>query len=135
MNKNKMLLLLAISMIIGGCKDNSKNKIYKNPEMHVAARANSNKGLLNDTLFVVGVLHQPSAAYNGARKYLKFVNKQGTVYDVEINLMQDANTVMSSDRDAIISYIERGDTIVVENGVIVKNITMDNMINRYVNGR
>ena len=125
MNKNKMLLLLAIGMIMGGCgkKDNGKikNNVEPNP--------------VTDTLFVVGVLHQPSASYNHARKYLKCVNKQGNVCDVEVDIMPNAHTVMGHDRDPIISYIERGDTIVVENGVIVKNITMDNMINRYVNGR
>lgn len=125
MNKNKMLLLLAIGMIMGGCgkKDNGKFK------------TNAEQQHVMDTLLVVGVLHQPSASYNHARKYLKCVNKQGNVCDVEMDIMPNAHTVRGHDRDPIISYIERGDTIVVENGVIVKNITMDNMINRYVNGR
>jgi len=125
MNKNKMLLLLAIGMIMGGCGRKDDNKIKNNVEQNP----------VTDTLLVVGVLHQPSASYNHARKYLKCVNKQGAVYNVEVDIMPNAHTVGGHDRDPIISYIERGDTIVVENGVIVKNITMDNMINRYVNGR
>lgn len=125
MNKNKMLLLLAIGMIIGGCGKKDNDKIKTNAEQqHVM-----------DTLLVVGVLHQPSDAYNGARKYLKCVNKQGNIYNVEMDLMPNAHTIMDHERDAIISYIERGDTIVVRDGIIVKNITMDNMMNRYVNGR
>lgn len=125
MNKNKMLLLLAIGMMMGGCGKKDDNKIKNNVEPNP----------VTDTLLVVGVLHQPTAMHNCARKYLKCVNKQGTVYNVEMDLMPNAHSIMGHERDAIISYIERGDTIVVENGVIVKNITMDNMINRYVNGR
>lgn len=119
MNKNKMLLLLAIGMIIGGCKNENKNKHQTE----------------TDTLFVVGVLHQPAAIHNHARKYLKCVNKQGNIYDVEMEMMPNAHTIMDHERDPIISYIERGDTIVVRDGIIVKNVTMDNMVNRYVNGR
>ena len=125
MNKKNILSALAITMIMGGCGKKDNGKIKTNAEQqHVM-----------DTLLVVGVLHQPTAMHNYARKYLKCVNKQGTVYNVEMDLMPNAHTIMDHERDAIISYIERGDTIVVENGVIVKNITMDNMINRYVNGR
>ena len=123
MNKNKMLLLLAIGMIMVGCKNENKNKNQAELR-HVT-----------DTLFVVGVLHQPTAMHNYARKYLKCVNKQGNIYDVEMDLMPNAYTIVGHDRDAIVSYIERGDTIVVRDGVIVKNITMDNMVNRYVNSR
>ena len=120
-----MLLLLAIGMIMGGCgkKDNGKFK------------TNAEQQHVMDTLLVVGVLHQPTAMHNYARKYLKCVDKQGNIYDVEMDMMPNAHTIVDHERDPIISYIERGDTIVVRDGIIIKNITMDNMVNRYVNGR
>lgn len=129
MNKKKLLLTLAIGMMLGGCKNENKIK------PHAKSYPVSVSEYLTDTLFVAGVLHQPAASGNGARKYLKCVNKQGNIYDFNMNIMPDAYTIRDQGRDAIISYIERGDTIVVQDGVIVKNITMDNMINRYVNGR
>lgn len=122
MNKNKMLLLLAIGMIMGGCgkKQNSSN-----------SNVNTNQ---TDTLFVAGVLDQPASLRNGARKYLLCVDKKKTRHYL-CESIQPGHSVHIKERDSLVSYIERGDTIVVENGVIVKNITMDNMINRYVNGR
>lgn len=117
MKKQNLLWLLTVAMMMGGCGKRTHKNIneYKN---------------INDTLFVVGVLNQPAAYGETACKYLSCVNKTGVNYEIVNKL-----TPMGTDRDPIASYIERGDTIVVQNGKIVKNLTMENLKSRYINGR
>ncbi len=89
---------------------------------------------INDTLFVAGVCNQPAASGNGPAKYMSCVNKKGITYEIRAPLSHGV-TIKATDRDNIISYIERGDTIVMQQGKIVKNLTMENLKSRYVNGR
>ena len=60
MNKNKMLLLLAIGMIMGGCKNENKIKTQAYPYPVSVPE------YLTDTLFVAGIFDQPYAyTYKG----------------------------------------------------------------------
>lgn len=122
MNKNKMLLLLAIGMIMGGCKNENKIKTQAYPYPVSVPE------YLTDTLFVAGIFDQPYAYTYNRTKNLKCFNKRGIEYNLNIDISK-------KNIRSIVPYIERGDTIVVENGVIVKNITMNNMVNNYLNGR
>ena len=40
-----------------------------------------------------------------------------------------------TDRPDLVDYIERGDTLVLENGRIVKNLTMEHIKDSYIKGR
>lgn len=117
MKKQNLLWLLTVAMMMGGCGKKTHKDIdeFNN---------------INDTLFVVGVFDQPSAYGEPARKYLSCVNKTGVNYEI-VNYL----THIATDRDPIASYIERGDTILVQNGKIVKNITMENLKSKYINTR
>ena len=133
MNKKNMLLALAIAMIMGGC-NKKQNTEVNNSNADTNNRVNADTNNRVDTLFVAGVLNQPAAAGNAPRKYLLCVDKNGNKYYYKKRL-SDVLTIRALGRDTLVSYIERGDTIVVQNGKIVKNITMDRMIDGYVNGR
>ncbi len=120
-NKNNLLWLFMVAMMLGGCS-------CRNTDKH-----NDNNNV-NDTVFVVGVLDQPAAYGNKPKKYLYGVNKKNERYYMQFRL-NDGFTVKNKNRDALISFIERGDTIILEQGRIVRDLTMEHMINHYVNGR
>ena len=118
MNKKKMLLTLAVGMMLGGCDNQSKNE--KNG-------INEN---VTDTMLVIGVWNQPYTHGWNAEKDFVLVNKRGNRYKYRAYVYGKNGEL----RD-VSPYVERGDTLYIENGRIVKNLTMEYMAERYVNGR
>ena len=123
MNKKKLLLTLAISMMLGGCKessgdqsnDQSKNETFEN---------------LTDTMLVIGVWNQPNAWRLRAKKDFMLVDKRGNRYRYKVDVYNEEVFLQN-----VLPYVQRGDTLYIENGRIVKNLTMERMAERYVNGR
>ncbi len=118
MNKKKLLLTLAMGMMLGGCDNQSENE---------------KKGInenVTDTMLVIGVWNQPHTYSWKSEKDFMLVNKRGQRYKYEAALYDEDLEL----RD-VSPYVERGDTLYIENGRIVKNLTMERMAERYVNGR
>lgn len=114
MNKKKLLLTLAIGMLLGGCKNkqSSEKTVYEGA----------------DTVLVIGVWNQPGIVGLFPRKAFLMVDKSGTRYTYTPNLYKN-NELCD------VSYVQRGDTVYIEKGQIVKNLTMERMAQRYANGR
>lgn len=124
MNKKNLLLALATAMMMGGCGKSQPKK-----------DSNSfSKTSKTDTLFVVRALDMyDNARYVGTpRKYLLCTNKTGDVSVVKVFV--EAQEGFKEEKKES-PFCESGDTIVVQNGKVVKNLTMDRMIKNYVNGR
>ena len=118
MNKKNLLLALATAMMMGGI---SKTSAAENSDVKTSKP---------DTLLVVGIWNQPNAYESYPKKYMICVDKQAKKHEISGYVFDE-----NGKKDAVLPYVERGDTIVVQNGKVVKNLTMDKMIKDYVNGR
>lgn len=121
MTKKKLILALALSMMLGGCGKSAQNK------------KNDMKGV-TDTMLVIGVFDQPTTYSSAKTKCLLLVDKQGKIYE-GANFLQVSTFNTETGMDPVLSYIERGDTVIMKNGKIVRNLTVERMANRYSNGR
>jgi len=118
MNKKKFILMLAMGMIIGG-----RGKVS-------AAENSDVKTSKPDTLLVVGIWNQPNAYATYPKKHMLCVDKQAKKHEIAGYVFDEHGK-----KDPVVPYVERGDTVVVQDGKVVKNLTMDRMIKNYVNGR
>ena len=122
MNKKNLLLALATAMMMGGC-------VSKSDESVPAEKQPGGKSI-TDTMLVIGVWNQPGAFSWIPMKTIVLENKTGDRYTYNLNAYDKHNKLHN-----VLPYIERGDTVCVKNGEIVKNLTMERMAERYVNGR
>lgn len=122
-NKNNLLWLFMIAMMFSSCSSEKNNTDFEPVEN------------VNDTMFVVGISDQPSSHANLPKKYMSCVNKYGQKYYICAVLSDSKTRFNDTNRNHVTSFIERGDTIIVENGYVVRNLTMEHMIERYVNGQ
>jgi len=119
MNKKKLLLTLAMGMMLGGCGRNSNQSEQTEDQS------------ITDTMLVIGVWNQPGGYSQSRYKFIVGVNKKGTKY----SFRSDLPFYSAIKKEGVLPYTERGDTVYVENGKIVKNLTMEHMAERYVKGR
>ena len=81
---------------------------------------------INDTVRVIGVFEQPE---HRPYKYLYATNKSGREYCIKYQVSP------YTDGYNIVTYIERGDTVVIRDSKIVKNLTMDRLKSEFVKSR
>lgn len=118
MNKKNLLLALATAMMMGGI---SKTSAAENSDVKTSKP---------DTLLVVGIWNQPNAYATYPKKHMLCVDKQAKKHEIAGYVFDGHGK-----KDPVVPYVERGDTVVVQDGKVVKNLTMDRMIKNYVNGR
>ena len=123
--------MLATSMLLGGC---GRNPTQQSDNKSVTIEKQPNNKSVTDTMLVVGVLDQPAQTFYeiDAMKHLYCVDKQGNKKNFSVDVEID-----KAKGDAM--YVQRGDTIVIEHDgkdiKELKNLTMERMVKRYVNGR
>lgn len=123
MKKQNLLYMFALALMMAGCDSHCDTQTQTES---IANKANKT----NDTIRVYGVYYEPRSY----EKCISGVNKQNQTYDFRI-ILHNTSLIFDEDRDRMISYIERGDTLVLENGRIVKNLTMEHIKDSYIKGR
>ncbi len=78
---------------------------------------------INDTVRIIGVFAQPDRR---PHKYLYAVNKIGREYCIKYALSP------YTDGYNVVTYIERGDTVVIRDNKIIKNLTMNRLKSEFV---
>ena len=110
MRKKDLLYALTLTLMLGACGTKNNKEQTQNDTL--------------DTVCVLGVT--PSILI----KKFDYVNKKGEVFRCSMKTVVDKGNGVT---DA--AYIERGDTVILRNNKIVKNITLENLAHRYINGR
>ena len=77
-----------------------------------------------DTLLVVGVWNQPTSYETSPKKSIICVDKKAKKHEITGYVKEEA----------VLPYVERGDTVIVQDGKVVRNLTMERMIQEYGNG-
>ena len=120
MNNKNIFYALSLALIMGACGNRQK---FELPETQKSGKL--------DTVRVVGAYTQSSFLYLPMVTYFDFVTKTGGVYSCRFK----SNMMKTNFRDAKLPYINAGDTIVMRNGRVINNLTLDRLAYEYVNGR
>ena len=123
MKKSYVKILALIPLFaLSACSSSDKGKVtgVSTPEVHSTNTV--------DTMRVTGVLNVTGSFYRTYEyKYVKCVDKNNKaieyVFDVHDNPKSD------------IAYAERGDTILMNGNMFVKNLTQERIRSEFVNGR
>ena len=117
MNKKKLLLTLAMGMMLGGCGRNSNQSEQTEDQS------------ITDTMLVIGVWNRPETKTDFARKGLLCIDKNGFRHEYYKKL--NGKNVQNGE----LIYIQRGDTVCINGGEVIENLTTKHMAERYVKGR
>lgn len=116
----KILALIPLFALSACSSDEGKVTGVSTPELHSTNTI--------DTMRVTGVFNVVDGLYiTNQYKYVKCIDKNNKA----IEYVFDLNNNPKSD----IAYAERGDTILMNGNMFVKNLTQERMCSEFVNGR
>ena len=122
----KLVFIATLALVKTSCSNGDTCNNGKTIEIAVPQKTTTYDTL--DTLRVTGVFNWSGRYYNTETyKIVNCVDKHGTEYTLKFNLGRDFA------RDE--AYVERGDTIVVEEGKLVENLTQKRIANEFVRGK
>ncbi|MBQ1927847.1 MAG: hypothetical protein II179_02145 [Alphaproteobacteria bacterium] len=113
-NQNKLYALI-LMLLLAGCKNKHGTQADYDYELSYP------RGV--DTVYVIRTLDQSAGAYNRPRKYVAATNAYGNDYYMEFNLNKGTN--MNTKREHTISFISPGDTLIMVDDQVVKNLTFE----------
>lgn len=103
-------------LLLAGCKNKHGTQADYDYELSYP------KGV--DTVYVIRTLDQGNATGNGASKYVAATDKNANDYHMRFGL-NNAMTIRSNNRDHILSFISPGDTLIMVDNQVVKNLTFE----------
>jgi len=132
MDKKKLVLMLAFALMLGSCgkNTNSKRPCEKTYYTFYKQDLNGQKETVTDTLLVVSVARgiKPedfSYGHHHIENNFMCCDRHGNRYYV-------TKYLVGYDYDTLYTHMKEGHVIYVENGEIVRNLTLDSIVDNFV---